>query len=123
MDVSNYHIYIESHVYQVWVVDQYDSWHYIAPNFVSYFRVMLAHVGIKGWEVCRNFIMLYKAVRLLMTYSNCVANVYEELQCRCRPPNDRKLSWTVVNKSRICISIMFGIIEMAAFVCTTATST
>ncbi|KAJ1453491.1 hypothetical protein M885DRAFT_619073 [Pelagophyceae sp. CCMP2097] len=34
----------------VWFQDLACCWHYVAPDFASYFRLMVVHLGILGWQ-------------------------------------------------------------------------
>jgi tubulin polyglutamylase complex subunit 2 len=36
---------------EVWFVDQSARWHYISKTFTQYFRLMVIHVGIHGWQL------------------------------------------------------------------------
>jgi tubulin polyglutamylase complex subunit 2 len=35
---------------QVWFQDLSCSWHFVAPTFTHYFRLMIMHLGIPGWH-------------------------------------------------------------------------
>ena len=36
---------------QVWFLDRGYEWHYLAPNFTTYFRMMLYHLGLPQWQL------------------------------------------------------------------------
>lgn len=36
---------------QVWFLDRAYEWHYLAPNFTTYFRMMLFHLGLPQWQL------------------------------------------------------------------------
>ena len=36
---------------QVWFLDRAYEWHYLAPNFTTYFRMMLYHLGLPQWQL------------------------------------------------------------------------
>jgi len=36
---------------EVWLIDQSSRLHYISSSFTHYFRVMIAHLGIIGWQL------------------------------------------------------------------------
>jgi tubulin polyglutamylase complex subunit 2 len=36
---------------QVWLVDMALRWHFIAPSFSDYVRLMIVHLGIVGWQL------------------------------------------------------------------------
>mmetsp|Transcript_32356 Transcript_32356/g.37974 ORF Transcript_32356/g.37974 Transcript_32356/m.37974 type:complete len:224 (+) Transcript_32356:84-755(+) len=35
---------------EVWFRDRYGQWHYIASSFSCYYRLLLVHLGILGWQ-------------------------------------------------------------------------
>ena len=35
---------------QVWYLDRAYDWHFLAPNFTTYFRMMLVHLGLPQWQ-------------------------------------------------------------------------
>ena len=35
---------------QVWFLDKTFDWHLLAPNFTTYFRMMLVHLGLPQWQ-------------------------------------------------------------------------
>nr|XP_040579048.1 tubulin polyglutamylase complex subunit 2-like [Lepeophtheirus salmonis] len=35
---------------QVWFLDRAYEWHFLAPCFTNYFRMMLVHLGLPGWQ-------------------------------------------------------------------------
>ena len=35
---------------QVWFLDKSYDWHFLAPNFTTYFRMMLVHLGLPQWH-------------------------------------------------------------------------
>jgi tubulin polyglutamylase complex subunit 2 len=35
---------------QVWYLDRAFDWHFLAPNFHTYFRMMLVHLGLPQWQ-------------------------------------------------------------------------
>lgn len=35
---------------QVWYLDRAFEWHFLAPNFTTYFRMMLVHLGLPQWQ-------------------------------------------------------------------------
>jgi hypothetical protein len=37
--------------WQVWMQDQSGEWRPIASSFRDYFRLMIVHLGILGWQV------------------------------------------------------------------------
>ena len=36
---------------QVWFLDRAYDWHFIAPNFTTYFRLLLVHLGLPQWQL------------------------------------------------------------------------
>jgi hypothetical protein len=36
---------------QVWYLDRAYDWHFLAPNFGAYFRMMLVHLGLPQWQL------------------------------------------------------------------------
>ena len=36
---------------QVWYMDRAYDWHFLAPNFGAYFRMMLVHLGLPQWQL------------------------------------------------------------------------
>jgi hypothetical protein len=36
---------------QVWFLDRAYDWHFLAPNFSTYFRMMLVHLGLPQWQL------------------------------------------------------------------------
>ena len=36
---------------QVWYRDRAYDWHFLAPNFGAYFRMMLVHLGLPQWQL------------------------------------------------------------------------
>jgi hypothetical protein len=39
---------------QVWLQDLSCQWQYVCEGFTDYFRLMILHLGISGWQVrCR----------------------------------------------------------------------
>lgn len=36
---------------QVWLLDRSFNWHFLAPNFTTYFRMMLVHMGLPQWQL------------------------------------------------------------------------
>ena len=36
---------------KVWYLDRAYDWHYLAPNFTAYFRMMLVHLGLPQWHL------------------------------------------------------------------------
>ena len=36
--------------FQVWYLDRAYDWHFLAPNFTTYFRMMLVHLGLPQWQ-------------------------------------------------------------------------
>lgn len=34
----------------IWMLDVAHNWHFLANDFSSYFRMMLAHVGLEQWQ-------------------------------------------------------------------------
>ena len=61
---------------QVWLQDLGCRWHFLAENFSAYFRLMVVHLGIQGWqyaytdvgldEVTQQWMRLYCPQRLAM---------------------------------------------------------
>lgn len=44
-------VYIDSTIDpQIWFQDLSQEWHYIAPNFTDYFRLLVIHLGIPRWQ-------------------------------------------------------------------------
>ncbi len=37
---------------EVWFQDLACGWHYLAPSFTCYFRLAVAHLGVRGWQGC-----------------------------------------------------------------------
>ena len=35
----------------MWYLDRAYDWHYLAPNFTAYFRMMLVHLGLPQWHL------------------------------------------------------------------------
>lgn len=35
---------------QVWFLDRAYEWHFLAPTFTAYFRMMLVHLGLPQWQ-------------------------------------------------------------------------
>ncbi len=35
---------------QVWYLDRAYDWHFLAPTFTAYFRMMLVHLGLPQWQ-------------------------------------------------------------------------
>ena len=38
-------------ILKVWYLDRAYDWHYLAPNFTAYFRMMLVHLGLPQWHL------------------------------------------------------------------------
>ena len=36
---------------QVWYLDRAYEWHFLAPNFTTYFRMMIYHLGLPQWQL------------------------------------------------------------------------
>eukprot|EP01038_Epipyxis_sp_PR26KG_P013865 gene13865-18594_t len=36
---------------EVWLIDLSYRWHFICPTFTQYFRLLVAHLGIIGWQL------------------------------------------------------------------------
>lgn len=36
---------------EVWFVDQSSRWHFIAKTFTQYFRLLVVHLGVHGWQL------------------------------------------------------------------------
>ena len=36
---------------QVWFLDRAYEWHFLAPNFTTYFRMMIYHLGLPQWQL------------------------------------------------------------------------
>ena len=36
---------------EVWFVDQSSRWHYISKTFTQYFRLLVIHLGVHGWQL------------------------------------------------------------------------
>ena len=34
----------------MWYLDRAYDWHFLAPNFTTYFRMMLVHLGLPQWQ-------------------------------------------------------------------------
>ena len=37
---------------EVWFQALACGWHYLAPSFTCYFRLAVAHLGVRGWQGC-----------------------------------------------------------------------
>lgn len=35
----------------IWLLDTGNSWHFLADDFSSYFRMVLIHLGLKQWQL------------------------------------------------------------------------
>ncbi len=35
---------------QVWYLDRASDWHFLAPSFTQFFRMMLVHLGLPQWQ-------------------------------------------------------------------------
>jgi len=36
--------------FEVWLIDMSMQWHFMAPNFCQYFRMLIFNLGIRGWQ-------------------------------------------------------------------------
>ena len=50
----------------VWVQDLACKWHYVSPSFTHYFRLMVVHLGIIGWQYAYTDIGLDNVTRQWM---------------------------------------------------------
>jgi hypothetical protein len=59
---------------QIWFRDLAGSWFYVAENFTDYFRIMVMHLGLPGWQyaftdvgldpVCQQWFRFFSPERL-----------------------------------------------------------
>lgn len=50
-DSGSIHLDLTPTMPQVWFLDRAYEWHYLAPNFTTYFRMMLYHLGLPQWQL------------------------------------------------------------------------
>ena len=50
-DTGNIHVELIPPEPQVWFLDRAFEWHFLAPNFPTYFRMMLVHLGLPQWQM------------------------------------------------------------------------
>ncbi|XP_065202705.1 tubulin polyglutamylase complex subunit 2 [Planococcus citri] len=51
----------------IWLLDTGNSWHFLADDFSSYFRMMLIHLGLKQWQLKFTDIGLTTSTKRIMT--------------------------------------------------------
>ncbi|OQR83302.1 hypothetical protein ACHHYP_14860 [Achlya hypogyna] len=44
-------VFVEDDVAQVWLRDLTDHWHFLAKSFGDYYRLMIVHLGLVGWQL------------------------------------------------------------------------
>jgi len=42
--------FIENLQCEIWLLDLSLQWHYLAGDFTQYYRMMISHLGIRGWQ-------------------------------------------------------------------------
>ena len=50
-DSHSIHLDLTPTMPQVWYLDRAYEWHFLAPNFTTYFRMMIYHLGLPQWQL------------------------------------------------------------------------
>ena len=54
---------------QIWFLDRSFQWHFLAATFTQYFRMLIIHMGIVGWQYYFTDVGLTPEVKVLFIYN------------------------------------------------------
>ena len=61
----------DADVFEVWLIDMAMQWHFMAPNFCQYFRMLILNLGIRGWQFLYTDYGLTPETKVCIIYFLC----------------------------------------------------